>query len=268
ILHSAFCTLHSTPYLAVVIFLAFALACPVRAQDHIVPFSTSAAGVSAAITNWGLDTCWPSFDNMQRGLIFMGTNNVNIIRVGFFVDAPLTNNDVTPGNKSSMQTCANLAGMATAATKWDMNLDSSVNAWYQSGANTVYPDRWAAAIEACQRFYNRSFWSVEGFNEPDYTPNGEGSAQNLYDIFGYLEASTNFPGTAMAGGSTLNDDGAVSWFSAVASRAVVGTTHCLAGSGASYAAFLQRVSASNAVPFNPELHNVVECLIGANYGLQ
>jgi hypothetical protein len=104
------------------------LAIRLEAQDHTVTFSTGDTGVSRPITNWGLDTCWPSFDNMQRGLLFMGTNNVTIVRVGFFVDAPLTNNDVTPGDKSSMQTCANLAQMATAATRWDMNLDSSVNA--------------------------------------------------------------------------------------------------------------------------------------------
>lgn len=240
----------------------------VHAQDHTVLFSPSAAGVNAAITNWGLDTCWANYDNMLRGLIYMGTNNVNLVRVGFFVDAPLTNNDVTPGDKSSMQTCANLAAMATAATHWDMNLNSSVNAWYQSGANLVYPDRWAAAIEACQRYYNRTIWSVEGFNEPDYTPNNEGSAQNLYDIFGYLQTSTNFPGTLMSGPSTLDDDVAQSWFSSISARASIATTHCLAGSASSYVNFLQNAGDSGVLRMDPELHNTVEAIIGANYGLK
>lgn len=264
------CALHRSCLLGFFAVLpAFILASPAPAQDRTIVFGTTDIGASAAITNWGLDTCWPSFDNMQRGLIFMGTNNVNIVRVGFFVDAPLTNNDVTPADKSSMQTDINLASMATAATRWDMNLDSSVNSWYESGANLVYPDRWAAAMEACQRYYNRRFWSAEGFNEPDYTPNGEGSAQNLYDIFGYLQASTNFPGTAMEGGSTLNDDVALStWFDAISPRATIGSTHCLAGSAASYVTFLQSVTASNAMPFNPEMHNVMEAIMGVNYGLK
>lgn len=256
------------PTAAFALLLALGLAGSVRAQDRTILFSVSDPGTTAAITNWGLDTCWPSFDNLQRGLIFMGTNNVNIVRVGFFVDAPLTNNDVTPADKSAMQTDLNLAGMATAATRWDLNLDSSVNAWYQSGANTVYPDRWAAAMEACQRYYNRSFWAAEGFNEPDYSPNGEGSPQNLHDIFGYLQASTNFSGAAMEGGSTLNDDGALSWFDPIAARASIGSTHCLAGSAASYVNFIQSVTASNAMPFNPEMHNVMEAILGVNYGLQ
>jgi hypothetical protein len=126
---------------------------------------------------------------------------------------------------------------------------------------------WSAAMQACQRYYNRSFWSAEGFNEPDYTANGEGSQQNLYDIFGYLQASTNFSDTHMAGGSTLNDDVALSWFNPVAGRASIGTTHCLAGSAANYVNFLQTVAAGHALPFNPEMHNVVEAIIGANYGL-
>ncbi len=246
----------------------FLFALSVRAQDHTIVFSVTDPGVSRAITNWGLDTCWQSFDNMQRGLFYMGTNNVTIVRVGFTVDTPLTNNDVSPDDKTSLQICANYANMATAATKWDMNELTGVNSWYQSGTGTVYPDRWAAAIEACQRYYKKNFWSVEGFNEPDYLTWGEGSQQNLYDIFGYLQASTNFPGATMAGGSTLNDDNAVSWFNSVSPRATTGTTHCLAGSVSGYVNFLQTVAAGNAVPFNPEVHNVCETIIGANYGLK
>ena len=253
---------------ALVALLALVVAIPARAQDHTILFSPTDPGITRSITNWGLDTCWASFDNMQRGLIFMGTNNVNMVRVGFFVDAPLTNNDVTPTDKSSLQTCINLAGMATTATRWDMNLNSSVNTWYQSGINRVYPDRWAAAIEACQRYYNRSIGLVEGFNEPDLTSNNEGSSQDLYDIFGYLQSSTNFPSALMAGGSTLNNDVALAWFNPVAARASIGTTHCLAGSASTYVSFLQAVTASNAAPFNPELHNVMEAIMGVNYGLK
>ncbi len=260
--------LRHCPRLALIAILtAIGLPLAAPAQDHTILFSVTDPGVTRAMTNWGLDTCWASSDNMRRGLIYMGTNTVNIIRVGFFVDAPLTNNDVTPADKSNMETCANLAAMATAATKWDMNLDSGVNAWYQSGANTVYPNRWAEAMEACQRYYNKTFWSAEGFNEPDYTSNGEGSPQNLAQIFSYLRASTNFPGAYFAGGSTLDDDDALSWFGPIASRSTLGTTHCLAGSAANYIAFLQNVVASNAIPFHPELHNVAEAIIGANYGL-
>jgi hypothetical protein len=247
--------------------LSLLAASVLQAQDHTILFSATDPGVTRSITNWGLDTCWTSADNMQRGLIYMGSNNVNMVRVGFVVDAPLTNGDISPAQKAMLQSMQNVASMAGPNARWDMNESGSVDPWYQSGANLIYPDRWAAAIQACQRYYNKSFWMVEGFNEPDYGPWGEGSQQNLFDIFGYLQVSTNFPGARMAGGSTLNDDVGVSWFNAVASRATVGSTHCLAGSASSYVTFLQRVAASNAAPFNPELHNVVEAIMGANYGM-
>lgn len=258
-----------TSRLSVLIGLVFFSLFPghLKSQDHTIVFSTSDAGVSKTITNWGLDTCWASFDNMQRGLIYMGTNNVTIVRVGFTVDSPLTNNDISPSDKSTLQTCSNLASMATAATRWDMNLLFPVNAWYQSGSGTVYTDRWAAAMAACQRYYKRSLWMVEPFNEPDYSTWGEGSQQNLRDIMGYLPTTTNFAGTYMSGGSTLNDDNALSWFNALSPSDSIGTTHCLAGSVSSYVNFLQAITAGSAKSFNPELHNVMEAIIGANYGL-
>lgn len=252
---------------AFIVLIMLVLAGPVHAQNHTILFSPTDSGVSRAITNWGLDTCWASYDNMYRGLIFMGTNNVNLVRVGYVVDAPLTNNDISASQKATLQNFASLAHLAPASARWDLNMASSVDPWYQSGAGTVYPDRWAAAMQACQQYYNRNFWMVEGFNEPDYGW-GQGSKQNLYDLFGYLQASANFTGAAMAGGSTLNNDVALSWFNAVSPRATIGTTHCLAGSVSTYVGLLQAVAASNAVPFNPELHNVVEAIIGANYGLK
>ncbi len=253
-----------TPLIALLVAL---LSWQVKAQEQTLVFSPTDAGITRSITNWGLDTCWISYDNMYRGLLYMGTNNVTIVRVGFFTDSQLTNNDVSPDDKSQMQTMASYASMATAATKWDMNLASTVDPWYISGANRVYPDRWALAIEACQQYYNRSIWSVEGFNEPDLTSNNEGNATDLYNIFGYLQSSGLFPGTYMAGGSTLNDDLATSWFNTVSSRATLGSTHCLAGTAANYVSFMQTVSSAGKWSFNPELHNVCEAMIGANYGM-
>src|SRR5689334_743752 len=79
------------------------------AQDHTILFSTGGPGVSMAITNWGLDTGWASFDNMQRGLIFMGTNNVNVVQVAFEMNAPLTNNDLTAAQKGDLANMMSLA---------------------------------------------------------------------------------------------------------------------------------------------------------------
>ncbi len=251
------------------IITVLALATAVQAQDHTIVFDTGDPGVSRAITNWGLDTTWTSSDNVRRGLTFMGTNNVTIIRVGFLANSPLTNNDISPAQKATLQSMANLVAMANPTVLLDLSsaTGAGVDPWYQSGSGTVYPDRWALAMEACQRYYNKAIWMAEPFNEPDYGW-GQGSQQNLYDAIGYLKASTNFVTTAMAGGSTLSDDAALGWFNFLSSRVTMGTTHCLAGSANNYVTFLQRVTASNAAPFHPEVHNVCETIMGANYGMK
>src|SRR5689334_9678492 len=152
----------------------------------------------------------------------------------------------SPAQKSSLANMVSLASMATSASRWNLSsgTGAGVDPWYQSGAGTVYPDRWAAAMQAWQRNYNRTFWMVQAFNEPDYGW-GQGSQQNFYDILGYLQAATNFNGSLLGGGCTLSDDVALSWFNAISPRVNVGTTHCLAGSANNYITFLQRVTASN-----------------------
>src|SRR5262245_9756205 len=69
------------------------------AQDQNISFNTTAAGTSKSITNWGLDVTWANPDNMRRGLAFMGTNEVDMVRVAFLANAPLTNADISVAQK-------------------------------------------------------------------------------------------------------------------------------------------------------------------------
>jgi hypothetical protein len=259
---------------AFVILVALALTSTVCAQDHTVVFNTADPGVNRGITNWGLDTGWPNFDNMQRGLIFMGTNTVNLVQVAFEMNAPLTNNDISPSQKADLTNMVTLASMTSTGARWIMSsgTGAGVDSSYQSGTGTVYPNLWAAAMAVWQRNYalqfpNRTMWMAQGFNEPDYGW-GQGSQQNLYDILGYLQASTNFAGVRLGGGCTLDCGAASPWYDYIASRVSVGTTHCINGSVSSYVGFIQSVLMNNAMPFDSEIHNLGEVIIGANYGIQ
>jgi hypothetical protein len=235
--------------------------------SDIVNFSTSASGVSASIPYWGLDTNWPSSDDMRRGLIFMGSQNVNVVRMPATVDAPLVSGQLSAADQARLQQSIGLAAMAPNA-QWYMSAGAPVDPWYQSGTNRVYPDRWAGALEAAQQYYNRPIWAVEPFNEPDWLPWGEGSPQDLSAIMGLLRASPDFSGSLLAGATTISTDDAASWYGALGGQAAVGTTHALTGSVASYVNFIQQVEAHGGVPFDPEVHNLAEAIIGANYGLQ
>ena len=147
---------------------------PAFAQDHTIFYSTTDPGITAAITNWGLDTGWANFDNMQRGLIFMGTNTVNLVQVAFEMYAPMTNNDITPAMKLDLTNMVNLASMTSTNARWIMSSGTGggVDATYQSGTGTVYPNLWAAMMTDWQRNYktnfpNRTMWLTQPFNEPD-----------------------------------------------------------------------------------------------------
>jgi hypothetical protein len=253
------------PWLALVGWCVF-VDC-LRAQDHTVVFNTGAAGVSRAITNWGMSVTWPSPDNMRRTLIFMGTNEVDFVHLPFIANQPLTNGDLTAAQKAELTTHANIANIAGTNKPWSMSIGtgSGVDPWYKSGTDVI-PGRWVQAMEAAQRFYGKPILFTEPFNEPDYGW-GQGTVQNLYDILGLLQASTNFTGTILAGGSTLNCDLANSWYDPIKTRATSGTTHALGGSFNSYVSFYQDVLASGDVAIAPEAHNLVEVIAGAEYGV-
>lgn len=243
----------------------------VDAADHVVPFNTSGPGETKAITNWGLDTCWADPNNVRRGMIFMGPDNVNIVRVGFDVSEPLVNGELTDKQKAALQNFADIAALAGPEARWDLNWASEMSPWYRgdSGArDRIDPERWAAAITAAARFYNRPIWAVEGFNEPDNPYALAGNQEDLFDVFGHLKEAPVFKDTLMAGGSTLNTDVGATWFSAVATRAKIGTIHCLAGTAQNYIDFIKLVKTWGASPCNPELHNVMEAILGVEYGLE
>jgi hypothetical protein len=141
---------------------------------------------------------------MRRGLIFMGSDNVNVVDMPATLDAPLVGGDILAADKARLQQSINLAAMAGPNAMWYMSGGAPVDPWYRSGPNRVYPDRWAAAMAACQQYYNRPIWMAEPFNEPDYLPWNEGSRQALYNIMGLLQSSPNLAGTLLAGGSTLS----------------------------------------------------------------
>ena len=251
---------------ACVVLLALIFASPLRSQDHTLLFSTSDAGVSKAITNWGVSVTWPNTDNTLRSVIFMGSNEVDFVHLAFITSQPLTNGDLTAAMKAELTTQTNVANLA-GNKPWSMAIGtgSGVDAWYKSGTDVI-PSRWVQAMEAAQRFYGKPMIYVEPFNEPDYGW-GQGTIANLFDILGLLQTSTNFTGTILAGGSTLNCDQASAWYDPIKTRTTAGTTHALAGSFNSYVSFIQNVIASGDIPILPEAHNLMEVIAGAEYGV-
>ena len=138
---------------AVAAFLALVISNPVRAQDRTILFSPTDAGVTRAITNWGLDTAWYSEDNVRRGAAFMGSNRVDVVRMSFTPTAALVGGDLPANEIAILTNRLNwVKKWANSATTVCINEDSpTVDAWFKLGNGYIDPARWAQLIDVTTR---------------------------------------------------------------------------------------------------------------------
>ncbi len=245
----------------------------VVAQDRTVLFNVSDPGVSHSLTNWGLDTAWFSRDNIRRGVAFMGAERVDIVRVSFTPTAALVNGDLQAAEASLLNQRLDFVDLTGPTTKVCLNEDSpTVDGYFKAGNGTILPERWAELIDVTARRAQergRTVVAVAPFNEPDFNrPERPATMQTFYDTAGFLTNNPRFANIRISGGNTLNTDQANPWFNFLKARLDEGNTHQLAGSFDNYASFFQNVTAAGAHPSNDELHNVMEAIVGAEYGMQ
>lgn len=236
------------------------------ATDRTVLFDIEDEGVSKPII-WGLDLAWLSRDNVVRGMAFMGADNVDIIRSSFTPTDSLINGMLKTTELGRLNQRLNIISLLPAKTVVALNCDHpSVHAWFKGK-----PERWAQLIDVTTRLHQergRRVVSVAPFNEPDYSSTGQGNLTDFYNIAGELRKISRFDTIRISGGNTLNCDQALSWYNQLKDRLDEGNTHQLAGSFDSYANFYQNVRANSHHASNDELHNVMEAMVGAEYGMQ
>lgn len=255
--------------------LALITLAPLHAQDRTLLFSPTGAGVSKPIPLWGLDTAWLNGDNVRRGALFMGKPQVDLIRFSFTGDWPLSGGDLgTSALAEFNDRMAIVNAYTDSHAALYLNNDSpTYDASFIGGDGRIEPGAWAALINATkQRCANagRTVLAVSPYNEPDNSFE-QGSVTRLGDVSWQLRNTygPNFTGVQLYGASTLNDDNANSWYNTLNGWGYVeaGCTHQLAGSFDNYAGFFQNVQANGDVGVNDELHNVMEAIVGAEYGM-
>lgn len=235
--------------------------------DRTVYFGVSDAGVSIPIT-FGLDLAWLSEVNIRRGIAFMGANRVNLVRSSFTPTSALVNGDLAAGELATLNQRINIINTWLGAnTKVVLNSDHpNVDASFVGNAAN-----WAKLIDVTTRRHQetgRTVVTVSPFNEPDYSATGQGTITDFYNIAGVLKQNTRFSNIRICGGNTLNCDQALPWYNTLKDRLDEGNTHQLAGSFDNYASFYQTVRANGDYATNDELHNVMEAMVGAEYGMQ
>ncbi len=235
--------------------------------DRTLSFSTDDEGLRLPI-QWGLDTAWPDEGNMLRGIAFIGKENLSIAR-GSFQPSDLISND---GTLSEAQTKAlnerlrliGLSGVRDVVLNCDhevLNRDNYVGK----------AEEWAKLIRATADYVQRRGYrviTVSPFNEPDYTPWGQGSKDDFRNVARLLKESPFFNNIRVSGGNTLNCDEALTWFNYMGDYIDEGNTHQLAGDFNHYADFFTQVRNAGKYATADELHNVMEAMVGVEYGMQ
>ena len=236
--------------------------------DRTVSFNVLDSGIYKPII-WGLDLAWLDEVNIRRGIAYMGKERVDVVRSSFMPTQPLNNGklqgDALTNTNQRIQIINKWLG---DSTKVVLNCDHpSVHAYYKGNAIN-----WAALIDVTTRMHQeagRDVVTVSPFNEPDYSATGQGTIQDFYNIIFELKKNSRFDTIRISGGNTLNNDVALSWYNNLNSAGLnEGNTHQLAGSFDTYASFFKAVRANSDHATNDELHNVMEAMVGVEYGLQ
>ncbi len=113
--------------------------------------------------------------------------------------------------------------------------------------------------------------SASPLNEPDYVYNNQGSKDDFLAIARLLK--TEYPHFSdgeirLSGGNTLNCDEAAPWYDYLKEYLDEGNTHQLAGDFDHYADFFTHVREDGRYATADELHNVMEAMVGVEYGMQ
>ena len=238
-----------------------------------VVFSTVAEGEKYPIV-WGMDAAWISQENVKRGIAFIGKENISVLRVSFQPTEPLVGDTaLTTKQKQDFNkriAIARLLSRPYLVVNSDP-ADGAVDPYFTSSgkANAA---RWAKLIDISTRAYQNAGYkviTVSPFNEPDYGW-GQGSMSDFRAICQLLRTdyADHFHDIRISAGNTLNCDEASKWYNYMKPYVDEGCTHQLAGGFNTYANFFSEVRSDDNYATADELHNVMEAMVGVQYGMQ
>ena len=219
---------------------------------------------------WGMDTAWNDGNNVRRGAIHIGKENLTYGRLSFQPTDSVGDDLVLSSaqQRALQQRVNNFRAIGT--TKVLLNADP-----YDPDKLAKYyygkPKNWYNVIKATTIAAQNLGMTIEAIapmNEPDYTYNGQGTKADFLAVVKLLRADPFFDDIRISAGNTLNTDGAAEWYNYMKPYVNEGNTHQLAGSFDNYAKFFTTVRADGNIATADELHNTMEAFVGAEYGLQ
>lgn len=261
-----------------------------KKTDVTILFNTNDEGVKTPVL-WGLDTAWPDEGNILRGTSFIGKEQLGVGRVSF-QPSDLIGDEGQLSEEQKKALDERLRLMALTGVK-DIALNSdhevlcdneeknfeSTEAWEewkkkaaQHRSNYVgKPAEWIKLFKATTDYCRAKGFnvvSIAPFNEADFTAWNQGTMAHFKEICRLMQEDAYFDGIRVSGGNTLNCDQALRWYNGLSPYLDEGNTHQLAGSFDNYANFFTTVRNNGHYATADELHNVMEAMVGVEYGMQ
>lgn len=252
--------------------------------DRQLFFATDAIGKKLPIL-WGFDTAWNDYANMLRGVRYTGSDIIGVARVSFQPWAQITQKGVLPESlQKNLDKRLETVGLIGKKVDIALNLDGgepTIKEIYGGldadnnyiGDPESVADNYALLIDATAQAVTKAGYKVVSaapFNEPDYFWNG--TPIEVFDKINRrlkdLDTYPLFRDIRISGGNTLNCDEALPWYDKLKEHLDEGNTHQLAGDFDHYADFFARVRADGKYATADELHNVMEAMVGVEYGMQ
>ncbi len=255
-----------------------------KKTDATLLFNTNDTGVKTPVL-WGLDTAWPDEWNIMRGINFIGKEQLSVGRVSF-QPSDLIGDDgqLSEDQKKDLDERLRLMAM-TGVTDIALNCDHEVLCAYGDDVTEEWkaeaaqhrknyvgkPAEWIKLFKATTDYCRAKGFnvvSIAPFNEADYTDWNQGTMANFKEICRLMQEDSYFENIRVSGGNTLNCDEALKWYNGLQPYLDEGNTHQLAGSFDNYANFFTTVRNNGHHATADELHNVMEAMVGVEYGMQ
>ncbi len=246
-------------------------------------FNTNDEGVDTPVL-WGLDTAWPDEWNIVRGTNFIGKEQLGTGRVSFQPSDLIVDGELSEDQKKDLDRRLELMGR-TGVKDIALNCDHEVLCAYGENVTAEWeaeaaehrknyvgkPAEWIKLFKATVNYCRDKGFnvvSIAPFNEADYTAWNQGTMQDFKNICKLMKDDEFFKNIRVSGGNTLNCDEALKWYKGLLPHLDEGNTHQLAGSFDNYAKFFETVRANDHYATADELHNVMEAMVGVEYGMQ
>ncbi|MBB3209255.1 hypothetical protein FHS27_005095 [Rhodopirellula rubra] len=253
--------------LAVTMSLGFSAFATAQATKTVT-FNTRDKGVPRVIKEWGIDATWVNYYNAKASLKNAG-DQIDFIRIGFYLHEQ-TNEDgsLSDGQIEKLDGALRFVDMVDEEMPVMLspcNMAGIID-WYKNSDGTAKVDRWFNVMLRSKQYVEskgHKVVSVEVFNEPDFRKWNMGKAADLNHLLGMCAT----PEVKRIGPSTLATQPASDWYQVIRANVEVGSTHTLGGNMMQYVEFINLVKQHRKQFMNPEVHALVEAIVGAELGI-